>query len=100
MFGPQIRAKANAGVSAGHMTVIMGKSKQSKIAPPGKKGPAGGGPFEFRSHQLPAVPAMMMPTAMPADFGRRGLRVFLDRSDGGGICQRQRLSLLHRRGEH
>jgi len=44
MFGPQIRAKGNAGVSAGHMTVIMGKSKQSKIAPLRKKGPREAGP--------------------------------------------------------
>src|SRR3569832_188080 len=51
--------------------------------------------------ELPAAaPATMtVPAAMPADFGRRGLRAFLDRSDGGGICQRQRLGLLGRSGE-
>ena len=43
--------------------------------------------------------AVVVPMPVPAYFRRRRLRTFLDRSDGGGICQRQRLSLLSRSGK-
>ncbi len=46
-----------------------------------------------------AVMPMAVPMPMPAHFRRRRLGAFLDRSDSGGICQRQRLSLLSRSGK-
>ncbi len=63
------------------------------------------GPLNSCRYDLP-VPVMPMamplvvPMVIPVDFCRRNLRILLDRSDGGGICQRQRLSLLSLGGEN
>ena len=48
---------------------------------------------------MPVMMVMVMVMAMPTDFGRRRLRAFLDRRDGGGTGQRQRLGLLCRSGK-
>jgi hypothetical protein len=65
-----------------------------------KNEPAMAGSLNSCRSDLPvAVMPMPMPMSMPAYFRHRRLRAFLDRSDGGGICQRQRLSLLSRSGK-
>lgn len=91
---------ANASASAArHTIVIMCRESKSRIAPD-KKRARDGGLVKIRvALILPVAVPMPMPTPMPAHFRRRRLRAFLDRSDGGGICQRQRLSLLGRGGK-
>jgi hypothetical protein len=66
-----------------------------------KNEPAMAGPLNSWLPDLPVavVMPMAMPMPMPADFRRRDLRTFLNRGGGGGICQRQRLSLLSRSGK-
>ena len=95
---PQIRAKRLRIAGVKHMIVIIREAQITVV--PIKNEPAMAGSLNSRLPDLPvAAMPMAMPTPMPAHFRRRGLRIFLDRSGGGGICQRQRLSLLSRSGK-
>jgi len=76
-----------------HMIVIIREAQITGV--PIKNEPAMAGPLNSCRSDLPvAMMPVMMVMPMPPHFRRRGLRIFLDRSGGGGICQRQRLSLL------
>jgi len=96
---PQIRTKRLRIAGVKHMIVIISEARITVL--PIKNEPAVAGPLKSCRSDLPVtVMPMVVPMPMPPHFRRRGLRIFLDRSGGGGICQRQRLGLLSRSGEN